>query len=220
MVEDEEPLRVALLGALAGEGYEVDSADTIDGAGDKITERRFDCVVFDRLLHGRDAIEYVRERKRAGWDSPVLFLTGLDAIADRVDGFSSGADDYLVKPFAMAVLLARVRALCTRAGAGRPSVLRFGDIELDSARRQARRGGVLLTLSAKEFAVLEYLMSRPEQVVSRSDLIDHCWDEENDPKDTKVVDKTILRLRGKLREPSPLRAVRGAGYGLFAAAAG
>jgi DNA-binding response OmpR family regulator len=214
LVEDEEDLRVALVNAFVGEGYEVGAAVDIAGAGAKISENRFDCVVFDRKLPDGDAIEYVRERKRAGWDAPVLFLTGMDSIAERVDGFTSGGDDYLVKPFAMAVLLARVKALCTRPGAGRPSVLRFADIELDSARRQTRRGGVLLTLSAKEFAVLEYLIGRPQQVVSRSDLIEHCWPEGADPT-ANVVDRVILRLRRKLGEPSPLQAVRGAGYGLI-----
>ena len=215
VVEDEEDLRVALVGALEGERYAVADAADIAGANAKIAGVAFDCVVFDRKLPDGDAIEYVRARKRAGWDVPVLFLTGLDSIAERVEGFASGGDDYLVKPFAMEVLLARVRALCTRAGAGRPAVLRFGDIELDSARRETRRGGVLLTLSAKEFAVLEYLMSRPEQVVTRTDLIEHCWDEENDPT-AKVVDRTISRLRTKLRAPSPVQTVRGGGYGLFA----
>jgi DNA-binding response OmpR family regulator len=219
VVEDEEDLRVALVNAFETEGYEVASAADIAGAGDRIAESRFDCVVLDRKLPDGDAIEYVRERKGAGWDAPVLFLTGLDSIAERVEGFTSGGDDYLVKPFAMAVLLARVKALCTRPGAGRPAVLRFADVELDSARRQTRRGGVLLTLSALEFAVLEYLMSRPEQVVSRSDIIEHCWGEQNDPT-AKVVDKVIERLRRKLREPSPLQTVHGVGYGLFAGAVG
>lgn len=215
LVEDVEDQRIALVAAFEVEGYQVYEAVDIAGAKGMIARTRFDCVVFDRQLPDGDAITFVRERKLAGWDVPVLFLTGKDKVANLVEGFTSGGDDYVVKPFAMAVLLARVRALCTRAGAGRPSVLRFGDIELDSARRETRRDGVLLTLSGKEFAVLEYLMARPEQVVSRAELIEHCWAGEAFPL-PNTVDQMIGRLRGKLHDPNPLRTVRGVGYGLLA----
>jgi DNA-binding response OmpR family regulator len=151
----------------------------------------------------------------AGSAVPVLFLTGLDSAAARVDGFAAGADDYLVKPFRVAEMTARVVNLARRAGTGRSTVLRFMDIELDTARRQTRRGGVLLTLSDKEFAVLEHLMLRPEQVVTRTYLLEHCWDAATEPV-ANVVDKVVIRLRAKLHEPNVIHPVRGTGYRLAA----
>jgi DNA-binding response OmpR family regulator len=119
----------------------------------------------------------------------------------------------------VAELTARVLSLCRRAGTGRPPVLRYDDVELDTGRREVRRDGVLLTLTAKEFSVLEYLMARPEQAASRADLIEHCWDANADPM-SNVVDVTIKRLRAKLREPELIQAVRGRGYRLTRGAAG
>jgi DNA-binding response OmpR family regulator len=174
----------------------------------------FDCVVFDRMLPDGDAIDYVQHRRRAGWSVPVLFLTARDSIADRVAGFAAGGDDYLVKPFSVAEMAARVRTLC-RLAAGRPSVLRHADLEVDCARRAVRRAGVLLTLSDKEFAVLEFLAIRPEQVVSRTDLIEHCWDASADPM-SNVVDVVVKRLRRKLGTPELIHTIRGRGYRLGA----
>ena len=146
---------------------------------------------------------------------PVLFLTARDSLDDRVAGFEHGGDDYLVKPFAVAEMAARVNALCRRSGSGRPSVLRHDDLEMDCARREVRRAGTLLTLSDKEFAVLEFLLARPGQAVGRDELIEHCWDSRTDPM-SNVVDVVVRRLRLKLREPELIHTVRGRGYRLAA----
>lgn len=212
VVEDDEDLRVAVAGELRGAGLLVDTAVDI-AAADEASSRSYDCVVFDRMLPDGDAITYVHARRRAGWAVPVLFLTARDRPVDRVDGFAHGGDDYLVKPFANAELTARVLGLCRRAGRSRPSVLRHGDLEVDCARREARRAGVLLTLSGKEFAVLEHLVGHAEHAVARADLIEHCWDAEADPV-ANVVDVVVLRLRRKLREPQLIHTVTGYGYRL------
>lgn len=211
VVEDDDDLRLAVTTELAGAGLEVAQAADIAAADAGLADGRFDCVVFDRMLPDGDAITYVHRRRQEGWAVPVLFLTARDTITDVVAGFEHGGDDYLVKPFAVAEMTARVLTLGRRAGSGRPSVLRHADLELDSARRQVRRAGVLLGLTGKEFAVLEFLMSRTPRAVSRTDLIEHCWDSSTDPM-SNVVDVVIKRLRGKLGEPELLHTVRGRGY--------
>lgn len=214
VVEDDEDLRIAMVGAVRAAGWTVAVAGTLAQADQALRTGSYACVVFDRLLPDGDAAGYVHRLRLSGWATPVLFLTALDSVADRVAGFSSGCDDYLAKPFAVAEFVARVAVLARRAGTARPAVLRYADLELDSARRESRRGGVLLTLSDKEFAVLEYLAIRPEQAVSRAELIEHCWDEATDPM-SNVVDVVIGRLRRKLREPNLIHAVRGRGYRLL-----
>ncbi|GAA2427855.1 heavy metal response regulator transcription factor [Actinomadura vinacea] len=213
VVEDDANLRFAVTTELAGKGLQVDQAADIAGADAYLRAGAYDCVVFDRMLPDGDAVTYVHARRQRGWALPVLFLTALDSLAQRVVGFEHGGDDYLVKPFAMPEMTARVLALARRSGANRPSVLRLADLELDSARREVRRGGVMLTLTSKEFAVLEYLLTRPEQVVGRDELIEHCWDSSTDPM-SNVVDVTVRRLRGKLRTPELIHTVRGRGYRL------
>jgi DNA-binding response OmpR family regulator len=219
VVEDDEDLQVAVAAALRSAALAVDLAGTIAAADEELWVNSYDCVVFDRMLPDGDSIGYVRARRQDGWAVPVLFLTARDSLTDRVDGFEHGGDDYLVKPFAVAEMTARVLSLCRRAGTGRPPVLRYADVELDTGRREVRRAGVLLTLTAKEFSVLEYLMVRPEQAVSRTDLIEHCWDSNADPR-ANVVDVTIKRLRTKLRGSELIQAVRGHGYRLTTGGAG
>ncbi|MDI5974906.1 response regulator transcription factor [Amycolatopsis magusensis] len=213
VVEDDEDLRVAISAELRAAGLEVRTAADLAGAV-RVTGP-LACAVYDRMLPDGDAITHVHRRRQAGWAVPVLFLTARDTLADRVDGFAHGGDDYLVKPFAPEELTARVLALCRRAGVGRPSVLRHADLEVDCARREVRRGGVLLTLSSREFAVLEYLAAHPDQAVPRADLLEHCWDAEADPM-SNVVDVVIGRLRRKLRAPELIHTVRGHGYRLAA----
>jgi DNA-binding response OmpR family regulator len=213
VVEDDEDLRVAVTAELTGSGLRVRSAEDLAAADKALRGQDYDCVVFDRMLPDGDAADYVHRRRQQGWAVPVLFLTARDSLADRVAGFEHGGDDYLVKPFAVAEMTARVFALCRRSGAGRPSVLRHADLEVDCARRQVRRDGVLLTVGDKEFAVLEYLMARPEQAVARGELIEHCWDTSTDPM-SNVVDVVVLRLRRKLGEPALVHTVRGVGYRL------
>ncbi|AGZ43905.1 winged helix family two component transcriptional regulator [Actinoplanes friuliensis DSM 7358] len=213
VVEDDEDLRLAVTTELAGAGLTVDQTGAIGAADAALSTGDYDCVVFDRMLPDGDAITYVHRRRQEGWAVPVLFLTARDSLADIVAGFEHGGDDYLVKPFAVAELTARVLTLGRRAGTGRPSVLRHGDLEMDCARRQVRRAGVLLVLTSKEFAVLEYLLTRPEQAVPRTELIEHCWDSSTDPM-SNVVDVVVGRLRAKLRKPDLIHTVRGRGYRL------
>ncbi|TCO54778.1 response regulator transcription factor [Actinocrispum wychmicini] len=216
VVEDDENLRVAVTVQLSAEGLRVDAAHDIATADLALRAGDYDCVVFDRMLPDGDAISYVHARRRQGWSVPVLFLTARDALADRVAGFEHGGDDYLVKPFSVAELTARVANLCRRSGTGRPAVLRHDDLEMDCARREVRRDGVLLTLSDKEFAVLEYLLANAENAVERGQLIEHCWDTGTDPM-SNVVDVVVKRLRRKLREPELIHTVRGHGYRLGSA---
>ncbi|NYI89836.1 DNA-binding response OmpR family regulator [Amycolatopsis endophytica] len=211
VVEDDEDLRVAVTAELTAADLRVEAAGDLAGATAALDGADPDCVVFDRMLPDGDAIGYVHRRRQSGWAVPVLFLTARDTVHDRIAGFEHGGDDYLVKPFAAAELAARVLALCRRSGGGRPSVLRHSDLELDCARREVRRGGTLLTVSGKEFAVLEYLMARPDGVVRRDELIEHCWDSSSDPM-SNVVDVVVRRLRRKLGEPELVHTVRGVGY--------
>lgn len=214
VVEDDENLLVGVAATLQAAGLEVQTATSIAAAHDALAAGGQDCVVFDRMLPDGDAIGYVHLRRREGWGTPVLFLTARDAPADRVAGFEHGGDDYLVKPFSSAELTARVLNLCRRPG-GRPSVLRYGDLEMDCARREVRRAEILLSLTGKEFAVLEYLLTQAEQLVTRTDLLEHCWESEADPM-SNVVDAVVKRLRRKLGGPELIHTVHGRGFQLGA----
>ncbi|MEC3979283.1 response regulator transcription factor [Amycolatopsis sp. H20-H5] len=213
VVEDDDDLRTAVRAELGAAGLDVVAVGDLTAADAAMNEGGFACAVFDRMLPEGDSITYVQQRRLGGCTVPVLFLTARDSVADRVAGFAHGGDDYLVKPFSPAELTARVRSLGRRADTGRPALLRYADLEVDCARRETRRGGVRLTLSSREFAVLEYLAIRPEQAVARAELIEHCWDEAADPM-SNVVDAVVLRLRRKLREPNLVHTVRGRGYRL------
>jgi DNA-binding response OmpR family regulator len=215
VVEDDEDMRIAIAAELRAAGFDVVAVGDLATADRAMRELEFVCAVFDRMLPDGDGIDYVHRIRVAGSAVPVLFLTAMDSASARVAGFAAGGDDYLVKPFRVAEMTARVYNLARRAGTGRSTVLRFMDIELDTARRQTRRGGALLTLSDKEFAVLEHLMLRPEQVVTRAYLVEHCWDAETEPT-ANVVDKVVTRLRTKLHQPNVIHSVRGAGYRLAA----
>ena len=215
VVEDDDDLAFAISTALRGVGLSVDEARTLGVADQLLFCNGYDCAVFDRMLPDGDALPYVHRQRRAGMQVPVLFLTARDTPADRVAGFEHGGDDYLGKPFGTTEMVARVLSLCRRTGHHRPSVLRYADLELDSARREVRRGGVLLTLTVKEFAVLEVLLSRLEQVVSRAELEEHCWDAMAELS-SNVVDVVIAQLRRKLGAPGLIVTVRGVGYRLLA----
>ncbi len=210
VVEDDENLLVGVAATLQAAGLSVEVATSIAAAHAALSQGGHDCVVFDRMLPDGDAIAYVHTRRREGWGVPVLFLTARDAPADRVAGFEHGGDDYLVKPFSSAELTARVVNLCRRPG-GRPSVLRLADLEVDCARREVRRAGVRLSLTTKEFAVLEYLLTQLERVVTRMDLLEHCW--ESDAERTpNAVDAVVKRLRRKLGGPELIHTVHGRGF--------
>lgn len=212
VVEDDDDLRTAVVADLRGNGFTVDEAPDAATAAAALGKGGYACVVFDRMLPDGDSIGFVRQRREAGWTVPVLFLTGRADVADRVAGFEHGADDYLGKPFSMAELCARVSVLCRRP-APRPAVLRVGDLTLDTVRHEASRGGTPLALGAREFAVLEFLMAHPGIAVSRTDLIEHCWDGGADPM-SNVVDVVVRRIRRKLGPPDLVHAVRGRGYRL------
>ncbi|MEU4193242.1 response regulator transcription factor [Kribbella sp. NPDC026611] len=217
VVEDDAELQVAVPAALRSANLAVDLAGDMASADEALYVNSYDCVVFDRMLPDGDSIEHVRRLRQRGFAVPVLFLTARATLSDRLDGFESGADDYLVKPFAVEELIVRVLSLVRRGPTIRPPIVRYADVELDTARRTAHRAGVLLTLRGKEFSVLEYLMARPEQLVTRSELIEHCWD--GDGPMSNVVDVTITRLRSRLRGgPDLIQAVRGQGYRLISPA--
>ncbi|MET8871468.1 response regulator transcription factor [Nocardia sp. NPDC004604] len=211
VLEDDPELGPAIVRGLREAGCAVDFAKDLAEADFKLTVNAYDCLVADRMLPDGDALTLLAAQRAAGSTLPVLLLTALDAIADRVAGFEHGADDYLVKPFAFAELNARVRTLCRRGQPARLPELRVGDLILDLPRRQVRRDGVELALTAKEFAVLEVLMLRAGEVVTRTDLIERCWDEHAEPF-SNVVDVLIGQLRRRLGPPELIVTVRGAGY--------
>ena len=213
ILEDDGDLRGAIARRLRGEGFAVDEARDLPDAERLLGWATFDCLVFDRMLPSGDALDLLSTLRRDSHTTPVLFLTARDALSDRVDGFEAGGDDYLVKPFATAELVARVSSLCRRSGETRPAIVSVGDLEIDSARREVRRSGVLLPLRTKERCMLEQLAFAAGTVVSRSALIAHCWDEEHDPW-SNVVDVHIASLRRKLGEPTLIHTIRGEGYRL------
>jgi len=216
VVEDDADIRRVVVDALRAKGFAVDQATDWTQADVNLSVNEYDCLVLDRVLPEGDSADQLHRRRRGGLRVPALILTALDSELDRVAGFEAGADDYVVKPFSTGELVLRVRALCRRSHDTRPPILRFADVEVDLARREVRRSGVLLTLTPKEFAVLEMLLSRHPSVVSRTALIEHCWDEQADPS-SNVVDVIVAQLRRKLGAPAVITTVRGAGYALHPA---
>jgi two-component system, OmpR family, response regulator len=216
VVEDEVKMAGLLKRALEEEGYAVDVAGRGEDALWFGTENPYDAIVLDVMLPDLDGFEVSRRLRRAGRWSPVLMLTARDAVADRVAGLDAGADDYLTKPFSFAELLARLRALVRRGAAERPPVLLVGDLSLDPARRTVARDGTAIDLTAREFALLEFLMRHAGEVLTRTQLIEHVWDFAYDG-DSNVVDVYIRYLRNKVDRPfgrDSIRTVRGAGYRL------
>lgn len=211
IVEDDAELSGALERRLRGSGFAVDTAPDLPDAEVLIGINHYDCLVLDRAVPSGDTIDMVRRLRDSAVATPALFLTAKDSVAQRVDGFEAGGDDYLVKPFAMEELIARVRRLCRRSVNETPLLLQVGDLTVDQARAEVRRGGVLLTLTAKEFAVLVELVSQPKTVISRAHLIETCWDEMTDPM-SNTVDVHIAGLRRKLGDPPLIHTVRGHGY--------
>jgi two-component system, OmpR family, response regulator len=176
----------------------------------------YDAIVLDVMLPGIDGFETCKRLRSNGVWASVLMLTARDSVGDRVSGLDTGADDYLVKPFAFAELLARLRALARRGDGERPNVVEVGDLRLDPALREVRRGSQEIRLSAKEFALLETFMRRPGEVLSRLHLLEHVWDFAYENR-SNVVDVYVRHLRRKIDEPferHSLETVRGAGYRL------
>jgi two-component system, OmpR family, response regulator len=216
IVEDDLRMAGLIRRGLGKEGLAGDVATSGEEALVAVGAREYDAIVLDVMLPGIDGFATCRRMREAGVWAPVLMLTARDAVEDRVAGLDTGADDYLVKPFAFAELLARLRALARRGEPERPSVLAIGDLRLDPAAHDVRRGSVPISLSAKEFALLELFMRRPGAVLSRYDLLEHAWDFAYENR-SNIVDVYIRRLRAKIDEPFGTRSVetvRGAGYRL------
>jgi two-component system OmpR family response regulator len=216
IVEDELRMASLIRRGLAGEGLAADVAPNgAEGLALGLAHD-YDAIVLDVMLPDIDGFELCRRLRAAGVWSPVLMLTARDSVEDRVAGLDSGADDYLVKPFAFAELLARLRALARRGDTERPAVLAVGDLRLDPATREVTRESEPISLSAKEFALLETFMRRPGEVLSRFHLLEHAWDFAYENR-SNVVDVYVRRLRRKIDEPfgrASLETVRGAGYRL------
>lgn len=211
VIEDDDDIRDGVERGLRAAGFAVDTVADLPAARLASDVNDYDTVVADRTLPGGDALELVAELRAGGHTTPVLFLTARDAVADRVDGFEVGGDDYLVKPFALEELVARVRSLCRRRDRRAPVTVVVGDLEIDRGRAEVRRRGVLLPLTTKEGCVLGFLADNAGLIVSRTDLIEHCWDEVHDPM-SNVVDAHVASLRRKLGRPSPIRTIRGTGF--------
>ncbi len=221
LVEDEARLATAVRRVLDEEGYATDwSADGADGLA-RAEDGEYDVILLDVMLPSYDGYEFARRLRASGMTVPILMLTARDGIQDRVRGLDSGADDYLVKPFALAELLARVRALGRRAkmnGASESPLLAVADLELDLRSREARRGPRRIELTAREFGLLETLMRHPGQVMTRSQLLDAVWSYDA-VTESNVVDIYIHYLRNKLDkgfDKKLIRTVRGMGYAIRA----
>ena len=218
IVEDEVRMAALIRRGLLREGLAADVATTGEEALPAAAAHAYDVILLDVMLPGIDGFETCRRLRASGVWTPVLMVTARDSVEDRVAGLDTGADDYLVKPFSFAELLARLRALVRRGEPERPNVLTVGTLWLDPAARVARRGDAELELSAKEFALLEVFMRRPGQVLSRYDLLENAWDFAYENR-SNIVDVYLRRLRAKVDEPFAVRSletVRGVGYRLRA----
>jgi len=214
VVEDDPRMASVLRRGLCEDGFAVDVARTGEEGVWLALDHGYDAVLLDVLLPGIDGFAVLERLRREGRWSPVLMLTARDAVEDRVQGLDGGADDYLTKPFAFPELLARLRALMRRGARERPAVLSVGDLRLDPATREVSRSGVAIDLTAKEFALLEYLLRHPGQVIPKSRLIEQVWDFAFD-SDSNVVEVYIGYLRQKIDRPFGRRSLqtrRGSGY--------
>jgi len=218
IVEDEVKLAALIRRGLRDEGMLADVAVKGEDALWMAAATAYDAIVLDVMLPALDGFKVCRRLREDGVWSPVVMLTARDAVEDRVAGLDGGADDYLVKPFSFAELVARLRALGRRGPVERPTRLQAGDLELDPATREVRRDDTEISLSAKEYALLETFMRRPGQVLDRFQLLEHAWDGEYENR-SNVVDVYVRYLREKVDRPfgvESIETVRGAGYRLRA----
>ncbi len=217
VVEDEQRLAAGLRKGLEAEGFAV---DVVHNGTDGIwmaRENPFDAIILDVMLPGANGYQVCRTLRSEGNWTPILMLTAKDGVWDQVEGLDTGADDYLTKPFSYAVLIARLRALRRRGAPVRPTVLEAGELRLDPATRRVWLRGEQIELTRREFAVLEYLLHHPDEVMSKRDILDHVWDFDFDG-DPNIVEVYVRRLRTKLHRDQPvIETVRGAGYRLVAA---
>lgn len=214
VVEDQQDLNEIIVRKLTNEHYTVDACFTGDDALDYIRCAEYDGIILDIMLPGITGIGVLKEMRASGNNTPVLLLTALGTVEDRVAGLDAGADDYLVKPFDFNELLARVRAIVRRGGDRAGNVMSSGDLTLDSASRTVTRGGQEIRLTAKEFDILEYLMQNQGRVLSRDKLSNHIWNYDYDGG-SNVIDVYMYHLRRKIDadfEEKKIQTVKGAGY--------
>ncbi len=218
LVEDDKKVASFIRKGLEEEGYAVDVAADGEAGLFMGLDRVHDLIILDVMLPKKPGFQVLRELRQGSVATPVLLLTARDTVEDKVQGLDAGADDYLTKPFAFAELLARVRALLRRRAEARAPTLQIGDLVLDPATRSVARGGEPITLTNREFALLEYFLRNPGRVLTRAMIADHVWDYNFDTG-TNVIDVYVNYLRKKVdagREPKLLHTVRGAGYVLKA----
>jgi DNA-binding response OmpR family regulator len=214
LIEDERKVADFVARGLRAERFAVDVAYDGTSGWEMASTVDYDLVILDLMLPGLNGTELLRRFRRKGGNAAVLVLTARDATNDKVENFEAGADDYLTKPFAFAELKVRVKALLRRQPATRGQVLRVGDLEVDRLTQQVRRAGKRIELTAKEYALLEYLSSNAGRVLSRTMIIEHVWDESFEGL-TNIVDVYVRHLRAKVDDAFPtklIRTVRGAGY--------
>ena len=214
LAEDERDLNEIITQKLSSEGYSVDSCYDGAEAIDILSYTDYDAVILDIMMPKADGFAVLRAIRGAKMDTPVLFLTARDAVSDRVKGLDSGANDYLVKPFSLEELLARVRAMTRKSFGSSSNVLAVADLELDIASKTVTRGGAQIMLSAKEYALLEYLMVNKGRILSREKIEDHIWNFDYEGG-TNVVDVYISYLRKKIddgHKKKLIHTVRGRGY--------
>jgi len=197
IAEDDPDLRDAIARGMREQGYVVNVVAEGEAALVEATTQRFDAIILDILLPRRSGLEVCAELRARGQHSPILLLTARGSVEDKVRGLDAGADDYLTKPFAFSELLARVRALGRRRGVLTPSIIRVGELAVDTRMRVARRGDRTLELTAREFAFLAYLAQNADRVVSRAELSAEIWDDNHDPS-ANLIDVYVSRIRRKL----------------------
>jgi two-component system OmpR family response regulator len=211
LVEDESALAGYLQHGLEENGHAVDSVNRGDHGFEAARDGNFDLLIVDRMLPGLDGLTLVKNLRLEESRLPVLILSNLGGLDDRIEGLNAGADDYLPKPFAFSELLARVNALLRRPHlAAEPQLVKLGDLEMDRIKRKVVRAGVPVALQPREFALLEYLLVRPGQIVTRTMLLAGVWDYHFDPK-THIVETHMSRLRAKVGTDL-IHTVRGSGY--------
>lgn len=218
VVEDEKKTAAFLAKGLREAGFAVDVAPDGETGSEQARAKKFDLLIVDIMLPHKDGWQMVAELRRDRVRTPILFLTARDSVRDRVKGLELGADDYLVKPFAFAELLARVRSVLRRAPQRQPEQLRIEDLEIDTRRQKATRSGAPLNLTPKEFLLLAHLVRSAGEVVSRAEIAEHVWDI-GFKTDTNVVDVVVRRLRAKVDDPFKtklIQTIRGVGYVLKA----
>jgi DNA-binding response OmpR family regulator len=214
LVEDDARIARFVAKGLREQAYAVDIAATGDDALYQAAVNTYDLVILDVMIPGKDGFAVCRELRKSGQRMPILMLTARDAVEDRIAGLDHGADDYLTKPFEFRELLARLRALLRRSGELRPAKITIADLVLDTGAQSAKRAGHAVTLTAKEYALLEYLARNAGRVVGRAEIAEHVWDETFDPF-SNLIEVYINRVRRKIDADSPrplLQTRRGAGY--------